>query len=102
MEPEFTCPALQEHALFFDTLNELEEYLEAVLAFKKGPKGVPIPDPTKKKIPYNRNNVTELLDKLVAPLFEHVSSPRHPLSRHRPRGVHLTGLNTSSPKRSDT
>src|SRR5258706_61834 len=25
MEPEFTCPALQEHGLFTDTLNELEE-----------------------------------------------------------------------------
>jgi hypothetical protein len=75
MEPEFTCPALQEHALFFDTLNELEEYLEAVLGFKKDPKGVPIPDPTKKKILYDPNKITELLDKLIAPLFEHVSSP---------------------------
>jgi len=73
MEPEFTCPALQEHALFFDALNELEEYLQAVLALKKGPKGTPIPDPTRKKIPYNRNKITELLDKLLTPLFEHLA-----------------------------
>jgi len=75
MEPEFTCPALQEHALFFDTLNELEEYLETVLGFKKDAKGALIPDPTKKKIPYDRNKITELLDRMLAPLFEHVSSP---------------------------
>ena len=101
MEPEFTCPALQEHGLFFDTLTELEEYLEAVLGFKKDPKGSPIPDPTKKKIPYNRNKIIELFDKLVPPLFEHVSSPStSPVTS--PCESYSPGLNTSSPKRSDT
>ena len=76
MEPEFTSPALQEHGLFTDTLNELEEYLMNVLAVKKDSKGSPIPDPTKTKIPYDRNKVIELLDRMMAPLFDHVSSAR--------------------------
>lgn len=88
MEPEFTCPALQEHGLFIDTLVELEEYLEAVLAFKKDSKGSPIPDPTKTKIPYDRNKIKGLFDRLITPLFDHVSSARHPMS---PRD--LTALN---------
>ena len=76
MEPEFTCPALQEHALFTDTLNELEEYLMNVLAVKKDPKGSPIPDPTKTKIPYDRKKIIELLDRMMEPLFDHVSPAR--------------------------
>lgn len=76
MEPEFTCPALQEHGLFTDTLNELEEYLMNVLAVKKDSKGTPIPDPTKTKIPYDRSKVVELLDRMLVPLFDHVSSAR--------------------------
>lgn len=76
MEPEFTCPALQEHGTFIGVLTELEEYLMNVLALKKDPKGSPIPDPTKTKIPYDRNKVTELLDALAVPLFSHVSSAR--------------------------
>ena len=79
MEPEFTCPALQEHALFFDTLVELEEYLMAVLAFKRDAKGTPIPDPTKTKIPYDRNKIKVLLDSILPPLFDHVSLARRPL-----------------------
>jgi hypothetical protein len=80
MEPEFTCPALQEHDLFTGTVVELEEYLEAVLAFKKDSKGSPIPDPTKTKILYDRNKVKELLDRMLEPLFDHVSSAGRPLS----------------------
>jgi hypothetical protein len=80
MEPEFTSPALEEHALFTGTLSELEEYLEAVLAFKKDAKGSPIPDPNKTKIAYDRNKIKELFDKMLEPLFNHVSSARHPLS----------------------
>jgi len=38
MEPEFTCPALEEHGVFADTLVELEEFLEAGLAFTTGKK----------------------------------------------------------------
>jgi len=76
MEPEFTSPALQEHALFTDTLEELEEYLMNVLAVKKDAKGSPIPDPTKTKLPFDRNKVIELLDRLLVPLFDHVSSAR--------------------------
>lgn len=84
MEPEFTCPALQEHGLFIDTLSELEEYLEAVLGYKKDAKGTPIPDPTKQKIPYDRNKITGVLDSLVPPLFDHVSSAPVPSARARP------------------
>jgi len=73
MEPEFTCPALQEHALFNDTLVELEDYLMAVLAFKKDSKGSPIPDSTKTKIPYDRNKIKALLERLSTPLFDHLS-----------------------------
>jgi len=73
MEPEFTSPALQEHALFTDTLEELEVYLMNVLAVKKDPKGSPIPDPTKTKIPYDRNKIIELLDRLLEPMFDHLS-----------------------------
>ena len=74
MEPEFTCPALEEHGLFADTLAELEEYLDAVLAFKRDAKGSPIPDPTKNKIPYDRNKIKVLLNRILGPLFDHVSS----------------------------
>jgi len=76
MEPEFTSPALQEHGLFTDTLTELEEYLMNALAMKKDPKGSPIPDPTKTKIPYDRKKVIELLDRMMPPLFDHVRSTR--------------------------
>lgn len=76
MEPEFTSPALQEHGTFTSVLTELEEYLMNVLALKKDAKGSPIPDPTKTKIRYDRNKVTELLDALMVPLFSHVSSAR--------------------------
>ena len=80
MEPEFTSPALQEHALFTDTLTELEVYLMNVLAVKKDSKGSPIPDSTKTKIPYDRKKVIEILDRMVGPLFDHVSSARSTMS----------------------
>jgi hypothetical protein len=91
MEPEFTSPALEEHALFTDTLDEFEEYLMAVLAMKKDSKGSPIPDPTKTKIPYDRKKVIELLDKLLVPLFDHVS-----LARQRRPARNLMGLDQLS------
>ena len=39
LEPEFTCPAVEEHATFAEAMHSLERYLEDVCGFEKNEMG---------------------------------------------------------------
>ena len=72
MEPEFTCPAIQEHKAFHSKLENLESYLLDVLGHEKIGHFETKPSPGKKKIPYESAKLKGLMEELADPLFAHV------------------------------
>lgn len=75
LEPEFKTNVLDEHAAFHKGLVDLDDYLTAVLGVKQGKLyGEIIPDPEKKRLPYEGTKLKRYLDAFADPLFTHVSS----------------------------
>lgn len=72
MEPEFTCPAIQEHKTFHDKLENLESYLLDVLGHEKIGHFETKVSPGKRGIPYDSVKLKQLMEELVDPLFVHV------------------------------
>ena len=73
MEPEFTCPAVQEHKTFHDKLENLENYLLDVLGHEKVGHFETKVSPGKKKVLYESARLKLLMEELAGPLFVHVS-----------------------------
>lgn len=76
MEPQYKTPAVEEHALFADTLQELKEWLEMVTGLTEGPKSAPIPnpDPHAKRANYDGEKLKGYLESMIDPLMDHVRS----------------------------
>ena len=71
MEPEFTCPAIQEHKTFHDSLEGLKDYLLDVLGLEKvGHFETKVSG--KDRVPYEPAELKRLMEQLVGPLFIHV------------------------------
>jgi len=74
LEPEFTCPAVEEHATFSDAMHNLEHYLEGVCGFEKNEKGHAVAIQGKQKTAFDGANIKRLIEELCEPLFIHVST----------------------------
>jgi hypothetical protein len=75
LEPEFTCPAIQEHATFADAMHNLEHYFEDVCGFKKDEKGHAVPAAGKQKAAFDAAKIKYMIEELCVPMFIHVSAP---------------------------
>ena len=76
MEPQYKTPAAEEHALFNDTLLELEGWLKSVTGLTIGPKNAPIPnpDPNAERASYDGEKLRGYLESMFDPLMDHVRS----------------------------
>lgn len=74
LEPEFTCPAVKEHATFAKTMHNLELYLEDICGFEKKEKDHAITAQGKQKAAFDAAKIKDLIEKLCEPMFIHVSA----------------------------
>ena len=72
LEPEFTCPAVQEHATFAEAMHNLEHYLEDVCGFENKDKNHEIVAQGKQKAAFDAAKIKDLIEKLCEPMFIHV------------------------------
>jgi hypothetical protein len=90
LEPEWTSPAVQEHATFAEAMHNLEHYLEDACGFEKNEKGHAVPAPGKKKAAFDAAKIKYLIEELCGPMFVHVSP--HPQVPHPTPILTLTAL----------
>ena len=81
LEPEFTCPAVEEHAIFAEAMHSLKIYLGDVCGFEKNEKGHVVLAQGKQKAAFDAAKIKDLIEELCGPMFIHVSartnSPPH-------------------------
>lgn len=74
LEPEFTCPAVAEHATFSEAMHNLEHYLEDVCGLEKQEKNHDVAAQGKQKVAFDAAKIKGLIEKLCEPMFIHVSA----------------------------
>jgi len=74
MEPQYKTPAVEEHALFSGTLQDLKEWLERVTGLTIGPKNAPIPNPDRnaERANYDGEKLKGYLESMIDPLMDHL------------------------------
>ena len=78
LEPEFTCPAVEEHATFAEAMHSLERYLEDVCGFEKNEKGHVVVAQGKQKAAFDAAKIKDLIEDLCGPMFIHVGARTNP------------------------
>ena len=74
LEPEFTCPAVEEHATFAEAMHSLECYLEDVCGFEKNEMGHVVLAQGKQKAAFDAAKIKYLIEELCGPMFIHVGA----------------------------
>ena len=74
LEPEFTCPAVEEHATFADAMHNLENYLEDICGLEKKEKDHAVAAQGKQRAAFDAAKIKDLIEKLCEPMFIHVSA----------------------------
>ena len=82
LEPEFTCPAVEEHATFAEAMHSLETYLEDVCGFGKNAKGHVVVAQGKQKVAFDAAKIKHLIEELCGPMFIHVSARTNSVPPH--------------------
>ena len=78
LEPEFTCPAVEEHVTFAEAMHNLEGYLEDVCGFEKNEEGHTLAAQGKQKVAFDATRIKHLIEELCGPMFIHVSARTQP------------------------
>ena len=78
LEPEFTCPAVEEHATFAEAMHSLEIYLEDVCGFEKNEMGHVVLAQGKQKAAFDAAKIKHLIEEICGPMFIHVSARTNP------------------------
>jgi hypothetical protein len=89
LEPEFTCPAVEEHATFAEAIHNLEHYLEHVnAALRRTQTDHAVAGTRKAKGQLSMlQRSRHLIEELCEPMFIHVSARMQP-------STSLTSLDT--------